>query len=122
MRQTAEPVSLSARTSRVAGHGQFDLRLSQLQSPLNKSLKILGTSEDQTWWSSELKQYEEVGLACESAVFTNDPWLREHQEEAALREAMGLPPAAKRTTKDSKYIVVQNDSPRAQHWARLHAL
>ncbi len=88
--------------------------------PPVKSLQVMGSPADQQWWSSELEEYNNVGLASHMVLRADDPWQRESQEEDAIREALGLPvntvPSGAR-----RYLLVDQDSPRARHWARLQA-
>ena len=51
-----------------------------------------------------------------------DPWKREAQAENALRSALGLDRLPKITVKTKRYILIEDNSPRARHWSRLFAI
>lgn len=87
-----------------------------------KSLIVVGGTNDEAWWASELKAYKEIGFESRLIAVTDDPWHRETQLENALRDGLGL---VRRTTTAAgarRYILPESDSPRARHWARLHAI
>ncbi len=89
-------------------------------TPPAKSLQVMGSPDDQQWWTSELEQYSKVGLASQMVLRTDDPWQRESQAENSIREALGLG-ANTAAGGPRRYLLVDPDSPRARHWARLHA-
>ncbi|MHB0959263.1 MAG: ChaN family lipoprotein [Pirellulaceae bacterium] len=102
----------------------FSLPLPELLGdalPPQKSLQVIGSQEDAQWWREELEQYTNVGVQSEMSLRSDDPWNVQRQEEDAIRAALGcdaLPPA---TDGPRRYILVEQDAPRAWHWARLHA-
>ncbi len=103
----------------------FSLPLPQLRGddPLpSKSVQILGTNTDLEWWTPELQQYIEVGLPSKCELQADQPWERERSEEEMLRAALGLLPLPPVESDSPALVVLQSDSPKARHWARLHAL
>ena len=88
--------------------------------PPEKSLQVFGDQADRQWWSSELAQYTQIGIASQTVARTDDLWQRETQEENAVREALALP-ASTAPGGERLYLLVDQDSPRAVQWARLHA-
>ena len=103
----------------------FSLPLPELYGstpPPRRSLQVLGAAEDAQWWGDELKQYTEAGVSSDMVTRADDAWEVERQEENAIRAALGcdaLPPAVEGPR---RFILVEHDSPRAWHWARLYAL
>jgi aminopeptidase N len=103
----------------------FSLPLPELYGstpPPRRSLQVIGAAEDAQWWGDELKQYTEAGVISDMVTRADDAWEVERQEENAIRAALGcdaLPPAVEGSR---RFILVEHDSPRAWHWARLHAL
>lgn len=103
----------------------FSLPLPELQgdaAPLEKSLRLVVGKKDETWWTEELREYTEIGLDNVLATSTNDPWQTELEAENTLRAALGFDARVGVTSGSRRYILVENDSPRARHWARLLAL
>jgi hypothetical protein len=90
--------------------------------PPVKSLQVFGQVHDEEWWASELKAYNEIGLESRLIRVTDDPWQREAQLESALRDALGLDRRIVTAAGQRRYILPAIDSPRARHWARLHAI
>ena len=90
--------------------------------PPDKSLRVVVGEDDDAWWTAELSEYSEIGLDCNKTVASSDPWEIDLEIENALRSALGLDarPASAATTR--RYILVDGDSSRARHWARLRAL
>ena len=89
--------------------------------PPAKSLQVIGSQADGQWWGDELKQYTEAGVPSQMVMSAEDPWQTEFQEEDAIREALGLPTVAQPAVAARRYILVDGTTPRARHWARLHA-
>ena len=87
-----------------------------------RRLMVWGDDGDREWWSEELAAYQAIGLASEFVVEGEDPWQREATTQNALRSALGLPLVESVSTGSRRYVLVESDSPRARHWARLLAL
>ena len=103
----------------------FPLPLPELYgspSPPKKSLQVIGSTEDASWWGDELKQYTNVGVISEMIARADDAWEVERQEENAIRAALGCDALPAPAEGPRRFILVEHDLPRARHWARLHAL
>lgn len=103
----------------------FPLPLPELlgdEQPPPKSLTIVGSTGDQSWWSAELREYTEVGLATSFVTAGEDRWMRESELENALRAGLGLERRTAAQATKRRYILVDQDTPRARQWSRLLAL
>jgi aminopeptidase N len=92
------------------------------QKPPHKKLLVIGSPQDVQWWSEELPQYRESGLAGETTPRATDPWEVESQEENAIRTALQCPARPTASAGPRRFISVEYDLPRAWQWARLQAL
>ncbi|MBI4880915.1 MAG: ChaN family lipoprotein [Planctomycetes bacterium] len=86
------------------------------------SLSVIAQAADMEWWEKELADYRGTGLGTSLALLAEDPWRRERQIEAALGAALGLAPRARTEGARRVHAALENASPRARFWARLHAL
>ena len=86
------------------------------------SLTVSGSAEDEAWWNDELTAYRGVGLAASFDMHEDPAAGRDGRQEAALREALGLPDPETAGAAAPAYMTVPTDTPRARHWARLYAL
>jgi len=108
---------------RFAKIKDFPLPLPELagDGPLpEKSLRILVAAGDESWWSSEIGEYNAVGLRTRLGRAEVDPWrsdlARENEVRAALLlDARTVPPDAPR-----RYVLAEGT--RARAWARRLAL
>ncbi len=97
----------------------------------DSSLRVVLAAQDGSqhsgaaWWTTELAEYEGVGLPGQLVEVSDDPWLSQRRDENELRAALGLPvreapPASASGSRPC--VLVPDDSTRALHWARLFAL
>ncbi len=91
-------------------------------TPPVRSIQVLGPESLAKWWGGELDQYNGVGVKSQLVTVGEDPWNSEVDTENALRRALGLSPCESPTSDERGYILVENDTPRARHWARLQAM
>ncbi len=137
-RMDLEAVALSPR--RYAKIKDFPLPLPEFRgddTPPDKSLRVIVGEDDDAWWTAELSEYAEIGLDSSKIAATGDPWEVDLEAENALRSALGVEPVFQPVEDRShtaataapqakslryRYILVDGDSPRARHWARLRAL
>ncbi len=116
-------VALSPR--RYAKIKDFPLPLPEFRGdapPRDKSLRVIAPSGDEEWWADELEAYAGIGFDSAFVTLTDDPWEIERSAENALRVALGLEEQAAPDDAARKYVLVEQESPRARHWARLVAL
>lgn len=90
--------------------------------PPHRTLSIFGREDDRSWWSDELREYSEVGIETSFTTIVEDPWGREADCENTLRAALGLENRPVAKAAERRYILADQDSPRAKQWARLLAL
>jgi len=122
-RMDVDTVAFSPR--RYAKIKDLPLPLPELRgddAPPEKSLLIAVAEEDDAWWTAELSEYAEIGLDSHKIAVTSDPWEIELDGENAVRSALGLDARPSTAATARRYILVDDDSPRARHWARLRAL
>ncbi len=122
-RMPLDAVALTPR--RFAKIKDFSLPLPEFrgdQPPPEKTLRVFVREDDREWWSSEIDEYRAVGLECELATATDDPWSTDFESENALRSALGLEARPAPAGNERPYVLVAADTPRARHWARLRAL
>ncbi len=86
------------------------------------SVMVSGSHEDGIWWSNELHEYREIGLEASFVEFDSSTNSRDTHQERQIRAALGLAAPAAPTESMRGSVVVPVDTPRARHWARLHAL
>ncbi len=117
--------AVAIEPSRYVKMKDFPLPLPEFQGddpPPVRSLRVVIRDGDHKWWSQELAEYATIGLDASALEAGDDPWAIEQDAENVLRVAMGLDALPTIESKDHRYILVENDSPRAHHWARLLAL
>ena len=111
--------------SRYAKIKDFALPLPELQGDEpapDRSLRVVIRDGGGKWWSEELGEYAAIGLDASILEASDDPWTMEQDAENILRAAMGLETRPAMDTKERRYILTENDSPRGRQWARLRAL
>jgi uncharacterized iron-regulated protein/predicted esterase len=81
-----------------------------------KSLRLLASAGDETWWSSEIDAYRGIELSSELATATGDPWQSDLERENSVRAALGLESRVVAVDAVRRYVLA--DSPRARAWAR----
>ncbi len=91
------------------------------EPPPRKGLRVICAAEDANWWAEELGQRNGGEFQGETIVRAADPWEVDPQEEDAIRTALACPPRPAAQNGARCYILVEHESPRARHWARLHA-
>ncbi|MHC5004981.1 MAG: ChaN family lipoprotein, partial [Planctomycetota bacterium] len=117
--------ALAFGPSRYARLKDFPLPLPELRGdepPRDVTLEVVGTAEDESWWSDELAAYDGVGLPGAFSAAPDDAAGRDLEQERAVRAALGLGPPPAGSAAPPASLAVSTDSPRARHWARLHAL
>jgi uncharacterized iron-regulated protein len=82
--------------------------------PPRRSLQVVTKPEQEKWWKPELEQYHSTKMECELSGET--------ETASAIREALGLPSLGDASKGEPSYLVLESDSPRAQHWARLQSV
>jgi uncharacterized iron-regulated protein/poly(3-hydroxybutyrate) depolymerase len=84
--------------------------------PPRRSLVVVGEEGDRKWWDAELEQYRSTDMECD--------WLEADSNEslAQLQAALDITPTEAKHANKRHYLVLEHDSPRARHWARLQAL
>lgn len=116
---------IALEPSKYAKLKSFSLPLPELQGDDAlpwRSLAVFGKKEDRPWWDTELSAYADIGLETAWRSVTSDVWQEESQREQAVRDGLGLPHASRPPPSSKRYILINEDSPRARHWARLHAI
>jgi hypothetical protein len=86
------------------------------------SLRVIGSEEDDAWWSEELDAYRDVGMDTNFSASIEDLAQRDRRQEQMLREAMNAGAATDMVEAAPRHMVVPADSARARHWTRLYAL
>ncbi len=117
--------AIAIEPSRYVKIKDFPLPLPEFQGdepPPDRLLRVVIQDGDAKWWSEELGEYAAIGLDASILDASEDPWTIEHDTENVLRTAMGLEARPAIDSKERRYILSDNDSPRARHWARLRAL
>ncbi|MEM7483302.1 MAG: ChaN family lipoprotein [Acidobacteriota bacterium] len=107
--------------SRYSKLGDFPLPLPELRGETERTvaLTVVGSSDDEPWWRSELAGYRGVGL--EAEFFPRTDQARDAEQERVLRRALGLP-ASSASGPPVATLRVPADTARAWHWARLYGL
>lgn len=121
-RISAEAICLSPR--RYAKIGDFPLPLPELKGDdivADKSLVIVTGEDDRQWWTEELQEFGKVGLDGRWVQASSDPWHTERQAEALVRDALGLVPRPAPQSSTRYHLLVESESSRERHWARLWA-
>ncbi len=122
-RMDIEAVALHPR--RYVKIKDFPLPLPEIEgdkTPPDRTLRVVAGESDSAWWTDELGEYSDIGLDASLVATTDDPWEKELSAENALRAGLGLENRVAATESMRRYIVVDTDSPRAQHWGRLQAV
>ncbi|MCA9290875.1 MAG: ChaN family lipoprotein [Phycisphaerales bacterium] len=123
-RMDARAVAFEPR--RYAGIKDFPLPLPEYRSDDARpdvTLTVVGADADEAWWREELDAYAAVGLPGAIERATDDASQRDRDQERRVREALGLDPAPVAAGEATPAVfVVDADSPRARHWARLYGL
>ena len=122
-RMSGSAVALNPR--QYAKIKDFPLPLPELlgeEKMPERQLEVWGDEGDRQWWSEELAEYRAIGLPSEFVVEGKNPWQREAAIQNAVRSALGLPLVEAASAGARQYVLIENDSPRARHWARLLAL
>ncbi len=86
-----------------------------------KRLHMVLPEGDKGWWTSELAEYETVGIKSAVHDVESNPWAVEVANENVLRSALGLKEKAS-ASQTREHIVASSQSPRARYWARVLAL
>jgi hypothetical protein len=109
---------------RYAKLKDFSLPLPEYRDrrPASRTLAVLGRLEEESWWGEELQEYREVGLATNFVVASDDVWSQEVHASNVVRTALGLAPQRLPAGAERAYLLLQEASPRARHWARMQAL
>jgi uncharacterized iron-regulated protein/predicted esterase len=83
--------------------------------PPRRSLTVMADADQKEWWTKELEQYRTTGMECD--------WqeLQATGVSDSLLSALVAADERKVFTDNAPCLVVQHDSPRARHWARLQA-
>ena len=117
--------AVAIEPGRYAKIRDFSLPLPEFQGDEpapDRSLRVVIRDGDVKWWSEELGAYAAIGLDASILEASDDPWTMERDAENLLRAAMGLEARPAIDTKERRYILTENDSPRARQWVRLRAL
>lgn len=115
-----QAIALNPR--RYAKVKDFSLPLPEFRGdkpPAEKSLRVIVSGGEDEWWSQELAEYVGVGLDASLVRGTDDPWLVETEAENMLRAALGVEARPTSDSKERRYLLMDVDSPRSRHWARL---
>ncbi len=88
----------------------------------DKTLRVVMADGDNSWWTEELGEYVAIGLDASLVADDDDPWITELHDENALRAALGVEARPAYEATERRYVLIEQDSPRARHWARLRAL
>ena len=122
-RMAINAVSLSPR--QYAKIKDFPLPLPEFRgddAPPEKTLRVVMADGDNAWWTEELGEYVDIGLDAALVAAADDAWMAERHDENALRAALGIEARPAFEATERRYILIEQDSPRARHWARLRAL
>ncbi|MCZ6654444.1 MAG: ChaN family lipoprotein [Planctomycetota bacterium] len=122
-RMAVDGVALNPR--QYAKIKDFPLPLPEFRgddTPPEKTLRVVMGDSDNTWWTEELGEYVDIGLDAALVAAAADPWMTELHDENALRAALGIEARPASEATERRYILIEQDSPRARHWARLRAL
>ncbi len=117
--------AVAIEPSRYVKIKDFPLPLPEFQgddAPPDRSLRVVIRDGDSQWWSEELAEYAAIGIDTSTVDASEDPWAIERDATNVLRVAMGFETLPSNETGNRQYILSENDSPRAGHWARLFAL
>ncbi|NQU49719.1 MAG: ChaN family lipoprotein [Planctomycetes bacterium] len=87
----------------------------------NKNLQVFARQEDQDWWKQELNAYTEINLDNQLHLPSGDDWTAEIEQENQLRAALGLKDRSFKLPITRRHIILEVDSQRGRHWARLMA-
>ncbi|MCH7870751.1 MAG: ChaN family lipoprotein [Planctomycetes bacterium] len=122
-RMEVEAVALNPRHfSKIK---DFSLPLAEYQGdepPVKKSLRVIAAGDGDAWWTEELGEYVKIGLDAALIPADEDPWKIELAAENTLRAALDIDKRPAVDAVERRYILMESDSPRARHWARLRAL
>ncbi len=117
--------AVAVEPSRYVKIKDFPLPLPEFQGEApapDRSLRVVIRDGDSDWWAEELGEYAAIGLDASIVDASDDPWSLEHDLENNLRTAMGMELLPEGDSKERRYVLIDSDSPRARHWARLLAL
>ena len=92
------------------------------EEPPRRSLALIAKPQDNAWWKEELAEFRDVGMEAELQAEETDPWKRETSLENLLRVRLGLPTIPDPSSEDRLYFLLDSESPRARHWARIQSL
>ena len=90
--------------------------------PPKKSLEVIAEEEFQDWWQDELDQYAPARVTSKFQTPAADPWESEKQLANSIRVSLGIPQLSNDSTEERQYLLIDADSPRAQHWGKLQAM
>jgi uncharacterized iron-regulated protein len=82
--------------------------------PPKRSLQVVVEPQQEMWWKPELEQYHSTKMECEL--------LSETDTASAIRDALGLSSTDDASRGEPSFLVLESDSPRAQHWVRLQSV
>ncbi|MCH8968366.1 MAG: ChaN family lipoprotein [Planctomycetes bacterium] len=122
-RMAIDAVALNPR--QYAKIKDFPLPLPEFRgddTPPEKTLRVVMADGDNAWWTEELGEYVDIGLDAALVAAADDAWMTERHDENALRAALGIEARPAPEATERRYILIEQDSPRARHWARLRAL
>ncbi len=88
----------------------------------HRSLQVTGPRELQDWWKDELAAYESVGVSTQFGPEDGVPLSVEWLQRRLVAGILQTTPPPMPNFADRRYLVVENASPRAHHWARLQAM
>ena len=83
--------------------------------PPRRALTVVGDANQKEWWDKELAHYRSTGMECD--------WQEAQVTGVSNSLLSALVPSDERKvlSENGPYLVVNHDSPRARHWARLQA-
>lgn len=83
--------------------------------PPQRELTVVGNASQKDWWEKELAQYRTTGM--------ESIWQDADAAEVAdlLRNTLSGAAARKELADNTRYLVMNDESPRAKYWARLQA-
>lgn len=90
------------------------------QTPPRRAIQV-ASDADPGWWEEEIAEFRAVEITAQLRQLPTSPWLREVTLENLLREALQLEPRATAQIESGDFFLLENDAPRARHWARMQA-